>query len=314
LHRFVDRSLFGIGLDYAVVDRTLLEADALRRRLEEHELLRGYTGWQLVGGGGRSSVFRAEHPGRGRPVAIKVLRVGAEDGGGAERFDREADIVAGLDHPNIVRMFGHSNAGGLRIMVMDYVSDRDLAQLLPAGGLPYEHALQLLADLCSALEYAHRAGIVHRDIKPSNILLRRVFDESVRFRAVLTDFGIAKLPEEATEITRTSLLGTVAYMSPEQIRNPSRVDVRSDIYSLGAVAYQMFTGTVPFKAPNATAVLLAHLQQPPVDPRVLRPDLPDWTAIAILRALAKRHSDRWPSAMAFLEALRNPQQRIAGGS
>jgi serine/threonine-protein kinase len=250
-----------------------------------------------------AEVFRARDAG-GREVAIKVLRTSSEGAEGIKRFEREAAIIAGFDHPNIVKLFDYRiTSDGTRIMIMEYVPGLSLSAHVQDAGVPLEHALGWLGDLCEALDYAHSRGVVHRDIKPSNVLVEPLGTDPPRWRAVLTDFGIAKI-DATTQLTRSQLIGTVTHMSPEQIRDPAHVDHRSDIYSLGVLAFQLLTGQVPFDARGATAVLLAHLQQPPPDPRRLRPDLPDFAARAVLRALAKRPASRFASAGEMLLTLR----------
>ncbi|HVS14340.1 MAG TPA: serine/threonine-protein kinase [Thermoanaerobaculia bacterium] len=303
LRRFVDRSVFGIGLDYHVTVQLPEGAGSLVSRLSETRVLDGFEDWQLIGRGGMAEVYRARHAGRDRPVAVKVLSADIDTDEGIRRFEREAEIVASLDHPNVVKLLGYRQTdSGLRVMVMDYVSDLDLSEYLSSEGLAVDHALDLLADVAAALDYAHAHGVVHRDVKPSNVLLERTASTPPTYRAVLTDFGIAK-SLGTTQLTRSNLIGTVTHMSPEQIREPSLVDHRSDIYSLGVLAYQLLTGRVPFDGRSPTAVLLAHLHQPPPDPRQFRPDLPRGVARAVLSALAKEPAARPASAGAFVEQL-----------
>jgi len=306
LRRVIDRSVFGIGLDYHATVQ-IPPGASLAARLAETHVLDGFGDWSLIGRGGMAEVYRAHHAGRDRPVAVKVLNADVESEEGIRRFEREAEIIAALDHPNVVRLLGYRQTdGGLRVMVMDYVSDLDLSKHIPDDGMPIDHAIELLSDLADALDYAHAHGVVHRDVKPSNVLLERVSGATpglTKYRAVLTDFGIAK-SVGVTQMTRSNLIGTVTHMSPEQIRDPAKVDARSDIYSLGVLAYQLFTGKVPFDGRSPTSVLLAHLQQPPPDPRALRPDLPRGLARAVVRALAKNRDHRPASGREFVEELK----------
>jgi tRNA A-37 threonylcarbamoyl transferase component Bud32 len=303
LRRFVDRNVFGIGLDYHATVQ-LPAAGSLISRLSETRVLDGFDDWQLVGRGGMAVVYRAHHAGRERPVAVKVLNSDIDSDEGILRFEREAEIVASLDHPNIVKLLGYRQTdGGLRVMVMDYVSDLDLSEYIPDDGLALDHAIDLLADIAAALDYAHSRGVIHRDVKPSNVLLEKGGRPPASLRAVLTDFGIAK-SVGVTQLTRSNLIGTVTHMSPEQIRDPAQVDHRSDIYSLAVLAYQLLTGRVPFEGRSPTAVLLAHLQQPAPDPRQIRRDLPRGVARAVVHGLAKSPDARPASAEAFVQELR----------
>jgi hypothetical protein len=314
LRRVIDRGFFGIGLDYhdSGSGPSLLRTPS---QLEQTSALEGLSRLELVGRGGMAEVYRATRAGGGE-VAVKVLRASSEGVESVKRFEREAAIIAGFDHPNIVKLYDYRiTSDGTRIMIMEYVPGLPLSAHLGEEGMPLDDAVELLGDLCRALDYAHSRGVVHRDIKPSNVLVEPPGAGRRRARAVLTDFGIAKV-DATTQLTRSQLIGTVTHMSPEQIREPAQVDHRSDIYSLGVLAYQLFTGQVPFDARGATAVLLAHLQQPPPDPRRLRPDLPDCAARAVLRALAKRPSGRFGSAGEMWTALhqgaREPETVVRG--
>ena len=189
-----------------------------------------------------SFVYRARHLGLDRPVALKILMPGlAGRPGFAERFVREAQTLAALDHPRIVRITDFGRQQGLYFIVMEYVEGTTLRQRLAGGRLPAPDALAIAVDLCEALAVAHARGIVHRDIKPENILL----DESGR--AKVADFGLAKPSiEDAVSLTDTSTrMGTVRYMAPEQFENVRAVDHRADIFSLGVVLYELLTGEVP---------------------------------------------------------------------
>jgi len=237
--------------------------EELDELLPEHEAL------EFVGRGGMGAVYRARHLRLGRAVAIKVLPpVLARDPAFRQRFEREARALASLQHPNIVAIHDYGEAGELCYLVMEYVDGVDLRRLLQQGRVKPEHALEILPQLCAALRYAHGRGLVHRDIKPENILL----DETGQ--AKITDFGLARLlgggRGEPSLTASDVALGSVHYMAPEQLCDPSRVDQRADIYSLGVVLYEMLTGHLPlgrFPRPS---------EEVPVGP---------WLDAAVLRAL-----------------------------
>jgi serine/threonine protein kinase len=190
-------------------------------------------------------------------------------------------------------------------MVMEYLGEQTLADRLRSGGaLPILEACAIINELANALDYAHLQGIIHRDVKPSNVMLTPVTASgSSNQRAVLMDFGIARMAGGMTNITHTGLVGTFDYMAPEQIRDAKDVDGRADIYSLGIMAFQMLTGKLPFSASNPAAVLIAHMQQPAPDPRSLCPDLPDKVVAAILKALEKEPTNRFATASGVAQAI-----------
>ncbi|MDD5349575.1 MAG: protein kinase [Chthoniobacteraceae bacterium] len=212
--------------------------EALASRFPQLEIV------ELLGRGGMGVVYKARHRGLDRWVALKILPAAAErDPAFAERFSREARALAKLDHPNIVAVHDSGEADGLFYFFMEYVDGANLRQVLAAGEMKPEQALAIVPQICEALQYAHDQGIVHRDIKPENILM----DKSGRVK--IADFGLAKIVGmEARDFTLTGageMMGTPAYMAPEQVEHPSQVDHRADIYSLGVVFYQMLTGELP---------------------------------------------------------------------
>lgn len=306
LHRHVNRRLYGIGIEVSLHD--LLGAGPDRAvRSTALAGLEGLEDLEFLGRGGMAEVYRARHRGSGRSVAIKVLNhTVAESDELVQRFQREAEIIAALAHPNIVEFLEHGTLGdGTRYIVMEFVAGHDMARLLEREHrLTPGEAEPLLLDMAGALDYAHGRGVVHRDIKPSNVLLAPLEPpEALRtHRAVLTDFGIAKLTE-ATALTRTSMMGTLDYMAPEQIQAFGDVDGRADVYSLGVLAYQLFTGRRPFDKQNPVALMLAHMQQPPPDPRGTVADLPAPVADSIVRALAKDPADRFATAGEMVAAM-----------
>ena len=251
---------------------------------------------EVIGRGGMANVYRARHPALDRDVAIKAIHPHlAEEPGFGERFVHEARLVASLRHPGIVQVHDFDVADGRPYMVMEYVDGGTLKDRLARaraerGRMSLEETAGFLLPIADALDYAHARGAVHRDLKPANILLT---DAGA---PVLSDFGIAKILEDAAFVSATgSLVGTPAYMSPEQAAG-RRVDARTDQYSLGVVLYEMTTGRVPFSGESPTAVMVQHLQEPPPAPRLVNPDLPPAVEAVVLRALAKDPDARFASA------------------
>lgn len=310
LRRFVDRRFYGIELDYrrAVREQAAWE-QAQRREIEVKTRIGIYTNLELLGRGGMGEVYRAQHPTLKNYLAIKVLPQHlAGDEKARKRFMREAQTIARLKHPNIVGVHDYGEWEGLPYMVMECVEGENLSDVLKKRGrLPLDEAWPLLQDIASALDYAHENGIVHRDIKPSNVMIEPVTTpgNSRAHRAVLTDFGIAKLYSALTRLTGSGgLIGTLDYIAPEQIKGARDVDRRADVYSLGVMTYQTLVGELPFKHSNLGAMVMAHLMQPPPDPRKGAPDLAVEAAAAIVRAMAKEPEARYATAGEFVMALR----------
>ncbi|PKN95341.1 MAG: hypothetical protein CVU44_01280 [Chloroflexi bacterium HGW-Chloroflexi-6] len=298
LQRFVDHVFYHIKIDY---QKTPVELRKTDDPLED-TTLSSYRGLKLIGRGGMADVYRAESPTNGRTVAIKVLPPSfAADEQFRKRFMREAETVAGLDHPNIVQILNYGEEAGTYYIVMEYLNGPDLRTLLKEQKrITLPTFVPILRDVASALDYAHSRGLVHRDIKPSNIMI----DSSGQTpRAVLTDFGIAKIADAHTKITATGVLGTFDYIAPEQIQSSGEVDAQADQYALGVMTYQLLTGRLPFERPNTGALLLAHLTAPPPDIRESVPETPRHVAYAIQRAMAKDPKDRYASVGAFSQAI-----------
>ncbi|MCZ7638248.1 MAG: serine/threonine protein kinase [Verrucomicrobia bacterium] len=234
----------------------------------------------LIGAGGMGAVFKARQPKLDRLVALKLLSPSlATSPAFAERFNREARVLARLSHPGIVSVFDFGQASGFFYLLMEYVDGVNLRQAMRAGPFTPTQALALVPKICEALEFAHGEGVLHRDIKPENILL------DTRGRLKIADFGIAKLvgePRSVTQLTATgATLGTPQYMAPEQLEHPEDVDQRADIYSLGVVFYEMLTGELPigrFAPPS---------EKSSVDPRV---------DAVVFRALEKERERRYGTA------------------
>ncbi len=303
LRRTIDRKVYGIEIDYSEAARRGGAPRAEAPRGDTLTSLGAYAGLEVIGRGGMGVVYRAMHPQLQRPVAIKALPAELRDEGGhCRRFVREAQTMARLRHPNIVAIHDFGDEGS-PFIVMDYVDGETLAARLRARGrLGLDEALPLLRDLAAALDHAHAQGVVHRDVKPSNVMVERA-DASGRERAVLMDFGVAHLASSLTQLTATGgVVGTLDYVSPEQVQGTRELDGRSDVYSLGVLAFEVLTGRRPFVHQHAAAMVMAHLLTPPPDPRTLV-DLPPRSAEAILRALAKDPAERFARAGEFVAAL-----------
>jgi Protein kinase domain len=257
---------------------------------------------RVIGRGGMSVVYLAEHLRLGRKVAFKVLAPHvAEDPGFRARFIRESRTAAGLDHPNIVTVYDAGEFDGLLYISMRYVEGSDLGRVLDAdGALEAWRTLTTVSQVGSALDAAHAEGLVHRDVKPGNILLSQPGTSAER--AFLSDFGVTKRMTSGGGLTRTGqFVGTVDYVAPEQILGEP-VDGRTDVYSLGCVVYQCLSGEIPFPRPTDVATIYAHLHdETPVLPEGTFPGMDP----VIERALAKDKEDRYPTCMALVEAVRS---------
>jgi serine/threonine-protein kinase len=260
-----------------------------------------------IGRGGMAVVYRATDLRLHRRVAIKLLPPElAFNADVRERFLREAQTSAQLAHPNIVPIYTVDEREGMVYFVMALVDGESLAERLKRDTrLPIADARRILADVADALAYAHERGVVHRDVKPDNIMLERGTG-----RAVVTDFGIARAAAGDSRLTVTGVaVGTPAYMSPEQALGERELDGRSDIYSLGVVAYQLLAGETPFRASNTPAMLVKHLSETPRPLDGFRPDAPASLVHAIMRALAKKPENRWSDAAAFRAAIVEQRER-----
>ena len=252
---------------------------------------------ELIGKGGMASVYRGYQEAIDRSVAVKTLAVDAiQDSSFLTRFFQEARTLAKLTHPSILPLYDFGNAGGVLYIVMPLMSGGTLAERLARGPLPLNELTRVLLPIAQALDTAHNQGIIHRDIKPSNIL----FDQ--RDAPFLADFGIAKTGEPGSSLTGTGVIGTPDYMSPEQARGEV-LDRRSDIYSLGVVAFQALTGQHLFTATTPMGVIFKHISEQPRSPRETRPELPLEVDNVIRRALAKDPTQRYQTATEFANAL-----------
>jgi len=282
-------------------------------------LLGRYKVESFLGRGGMADVYLAFDTKRQAHVALKVLREDlAEDAEFVRRFRREAQALARLDHPYIVRFYAFEQQALTAFIVMDYVPGMTLRRRLAMAqeGLPLEEVTRILRQVGAALQYAHNEGYIHRDIKTGNIILRE--DGT----ALLSDFGIARAAETAT--MTMGAVGTPAYMSPEQVRGEG-VDSRSDIYSLGVVLYEMLTGRRPFTGAEGGStsgstferIWHEHLHATPPDPRRFNVQVPEAVVPVVMRALAKSPAKRWPDVMSMVRAweraLGLPHEQVVAG-
>jgi eukaryotic-like serine/threonine-protein kinase len=250
-----------------------------------------------LGSGGMADVYCAEDSQLGRRVAVKVLhRRFAEDQQFVERFRREASSAAGLQHPNIVGIFDRGEWDGTYYIAMEYVEGRTLKDIiLEKGPAPPDAAVDITLQILRAARFAHKRGVVHRDIKPHNVLI----DQDGRVR--VTDFGIARAG--TSDMTETgSIMGTAQYLSPEQAQGRP-VDARSDLYSIGIVLYELLTGRVPFDAESPVTVALKQVNEAPIPPRQLVPEIPPALDAIVLRAMEKDPARRFADADEFIAAL-----------
>ncbi|HUE88150.1 MAG TPA: protein kinase [Vicinamibacterales bacterium] len=277
--------------------------DRLRTALGER-----YTIDRELGRGGMATVYLAEDVKHHRAVAIKVLRPELAAALGPERFLREIEIAAGLNHPHILPLHDSGEAGGFLYYVMPYAEGESLRDRLEREGqLPIPQALQIVRQVADALSFAHSRGLVHRDIKPENILLEHG-------HAVVTDFGIARAVDAArgTSLTETGIaVGTPAYMSPEQASGTGQLDGRSDVYALGCILYEMLAGEPPFTGPSAQAIIARRFTEPVPQIASRRDTVPGAMQAVLDQALARVPADRFATADELAQALQAPDLAAA---
>ena len=279
------------------------------------EISGSYTIERELGGGGMSRVFLATETQLDRKVVIKVLPENVAAGISAERFRREIQLAAKLQHSHIVPVLAAGEVLGRPYFTMPYIDGESLRQRLDrVGELPLPEALRLLREVASALAYAHKHGIVHRDIKPDNVMIGDEF-------ALVTDFGVAKalnasaVENAAAAVTTGSVvIGTPAYMSPEQATADPAVDHRADIYSFGILAYEVLTGSTPFSGRSTQALLAAHAIETPEPILNRRPNLAPWIAAIVMQCLEKRPADRPQSGAELFHLLQQSDELTRSGS
>ncbi|HVN53485.1 MAG TPA: protein kinase, partial [Anaerolineaceae bacterium] len=257
----------------------------------------------LLGQGGMSSVYKAYDPNLRRTVAIKLIHPHLSTNPDfLRRFEEEAAAVATLRHENIVQVFDFNHDGDVYYMVLEYLPGVTLEDRLKSWNEKILHidqgeAVSFLTQICDAVHYAHKRGLIHRDIKPANIML----DE--QDRAILMDFGIARIVGGQIHTAAGAVVGTALYMSPEQIQG-EQVDARTDIYSLGVTLFETLSGRPPFEADSAMTLMMMHLNDPVPDIRHLRPRVVDGLIGIIGKALEKKREDRYQTAAEMAAALR----------
>jgi len=281
--------------------------------LAEGDVFAGYTVVRPLGVGGMGEVYLVEHPRLPRYDALKILPAQFTiDREYRERFNREADMVARLWHPNIVGVHDRGEDNGQLWITMDYVEGTDAGRLLrdyQGGGLPPEDVVRIVSGVADALDYAHQQELLHRDVKPSNILLAQANQKFSR--ALLADFGIARRLQDASGLTATDMtVGTVAYAAPEQLMGAA-LDGRADQYALAATAFHLITGEQLFQHDNPAVVISNHLTARPPE---IGDRIPELSGLgpAFDRALAKSPADRYATCTEFAEAM--TQGAVGGGA
>ena len=255
-----------------------------------------------LGRGGMATVYLGFDPRFNREVAIKILpKQFLHDPNFRARFEREAQTIAALEHPAIVPVYDFGEDEGQPFLVMRYMPGGTLVERIAVGPLPLTEATKIVERIGAALEQAHRRGIVHRDLKPGNIL----FDQ--QGNPYLGDFGIVKLAADTNTLTGTGIIGTPAYMSPEQARGKDKLDGRSDIYALGAILFEMLTGQQPYKADTPMGLAVAQMTEPVPKIRSVNASVPPHVDTAIQTAMAKNREERYAAAGQLSAALTQPQ-------
>jgi len=256
---------------------------------------------EQLGAGGMATVYKAYHARLDRNVAIKVMHATfLQNDAFVARFEREARIVARLEHPNIVPIYDYSEVEKQPYLVMKFIEGQTLKDVLRESSLPQDEILRLMTAVAHALDYAHKQGVLHRDIKPSNIIIDQ------RGNPYLTDFGLARLLQ-AGESTMSAdvMLGTPHYISPEQASGSTELDARTDIYSLGVVLYELLTGRVPYAGNTPYAIVHDHVYTPVPRTSEVNPGISPQIENVLLKALEKKPADRYATASEMLDALRS---------
>ncbi len=278
-------------------------------RVKESFRIPGYKLLEKLGRGSMGTVYRARQLNLDRVVAIKILaRFLAENPNFVRRFMKEARVIGKLNHPNIVQGFDAGETEGTYYFAMEYCPGPTLLEILNRGGaIDQDRAVHIATQVARALDHAYHQDLVHRDVKPDNIMIA---EGGI---AKLCDLGLAKDISRASGSTeKGSTMGTPNYISPEQARGEEEVDIRSDIYSLGATLYHAVAGVPPFEGPNPTVIMVKHVNEPPSPPSSIVPDLDSELERILLKMLAKSVKDRYQTPQALLMDLENLRAKRAG--
>jgi serine/threonine protein kinase len=288
----------------ALTSQGMYKRTAMSTSLPSGGRIGAYRIERLLGRGGMSTVYLAEDTGLKRMVALKVLAPEtADDERFRERFIRESQLAASLDDPNVLPVYDAGEHGGVLFIAMRYVEGTDLRTVIrDEGALDLARTERIIDQVATALDAAHAKGLIHRDVKPGNILLTRASDSRAE-HAYLADFGLSKRTTSESSLTGTGVFaGTMRYAAPEQFEGRP-LDVRTDVYSLGCVAFECLTGEPPFAADQDATLMYAHLMATPPTPTAIRPELPPGVDPVIAKALAKRPGDRYARAGDLAAAL-----------
>ncbi|MFC1959620.1 protein kinase [Chloroflexota bacterium] len=268
--------------------------------LETGQVIGAYEVVSLIGQGGMATVYKAYHAKLDRFVAIKMmLQALQQEENFLARFTREARIIARLDHPNIVPIYDFSDYDSNPYLVMKYVEGETLDQVLKRSTLPLAEILRIMTAIAEALAYAHSQGVLHRDVKPSNIIIDQ------NGLPYLTDFGLARLAKRGeSTLSQGTMIGTPHYISPEQALGQSELDLRTDVYSMGVVLYELVVGRVPFAGDTPFSIVHDHIYSPLPAPSQINAEIPPAVEAVLVRALAKEPAARYQSATELMVAFR----------
>src|SRR5690349_3920612 len=268
--------------------------------LQASDLVGQYQIISQYGQGGMATVYKAYHPQLERYVAIKFLQQSfSDDVNFLGRFEREAKIIASLDHPNIVPIYDFNYFDGRPYLIMKLIEGKTLKEVMDDNAVPKSQILDMLVAVANGLTYAHERGVLHRDIKPSNVLI-----DSTN-RPYITDFGLARMTEMSqSTMSQDMLMGTPHYMSPEQAKGTEELTPATDIYSLGVILYEFAVGQVPFSGNTPYAIVHDHIYTALPRPRDLNPDVSPQVETVLVRALAKNPADRYPTAVEMVQAFK----------
>jgi serine/threonine-protein kinase len=283
---------------------TPLPASVVRGLVPGQVVAGRYRVERWLGAGGSSTVYEVTDLQRDARVALKLLAVPHAEAHLVARFRQEVEHVQALEHVNILRVFGAGTDGERHFLTMELLDGSDLRQVLAERRPTWAESLRWLTHATVALEHAHGRGVLHRDVKPANLFITRTGVLK------LMDFGLAKSMHVPGTTAQGAVLGTPEYMSPEQVMGSPPVSPATDLYALGVVAYELFTGQLPFRHPQPVPLMFLHVQQAPVPPRTLCPDLPEPFERVVLKLLEKRPEDRYPDAAGLRSALAKLWPRV----